>query len=152
MNQIIFILHVAVGAGLSVLIGRFFDISITGISYLEIAEACIGGAVGGFAGIKLLKEKALETKKTKMIWINLSLWFGVTAGLLAGVSLGYFCILPLFSLMFGHPETTKWSAAVANTFTVILLALSITCSAVAGSWFFSSSLRFATRSKDEKAA
>jgi hypothetical protein len=142
MKQIQPIINVLFGVAAAILIGRFFDIGGNPI-YAISGELIIGVIAGVWSTIKI---KSIKTNKTisfgNVIFINVSLWFGIAAGLLAGVLIIYVLVFVVLSQIFGHPESKVWPHAATLTVEILLVLVSLLSMTLLGNWFIKNSLNF----------
>lgn len=136
------IINVLFGVVTAILVGRFFDIGGNPIYTISV-ELIIGVIAGVWSTMKI---KSIQTNKTISFWnvifINVSLWFGIAAGLLAGVMIIYFFVFVVFSQIFGHPESKVWPHAATLTVEILLVLVSLLSTTLLGNWFIRSSLNF----------
>lgn len=130
------------GVAAAILIGRFFDIG-GNPTYVLSGELIFGVIAGIWSTIKI---KSIQTNKTipfgNLIFINVSLWFGIAAGLLAGVMIIYFLVFGVFSQIFGDPESKIWPHAATLTIGILLVLVSLLSMTLLGNWFIKGSLHF----------
>lgn len=136
----IYCLSIFFGAVSSIALGKFVGISFAGI-YSLLIMAIVGAAIGGITAPKIIAKDTSGRNTRGILSACFSLWFGITAGLIVGAVLAQITILPLFVYKFGNPDTAPWPGTAANTFLILVVAMTIACGLGMGAWFFKNTLK-----------
>lgn len=136
----IYCLSIFFGAVSAIALGKFIGISFAGI-YSLLIMAIAGAAIGGITAPKIIAKDTSGKNTRGILSACFSLWFGITAGLIVGAVLAQITILPLFVYKFGNPDTAPWPGTAANTFLILVVAMTITGGLGMGAWFFKNTLK-----------
>jgi len=132
--------NILFGGAAAILIGRFIGFSCSGFTSLLLLSA-LGALIGALTARRIPPDQEAHKNTRGLLAVCVSLWFGITAGMVAGAMLAQVILLPLFTYNFGNPETSPWPPGAANTFLVLFVS-AIACGALAlGAWFFSTTLK-----------
>jgi len=80
--------------------------------------------------------------KTWMVpFLLVNQYFGIVSGLVVGVIASWLSLFP-YSIIFGHPESSKWSPTVANIFMSISALIVIISLSLFSRWFFKGGIAY----------
>lgn len=136
----IYCLSIFFGVVSSLVLGKFIGISFAGV-YSLLIMAIVGAAIGGITAPKIAAKDTSGKNTRGILSACFSLWFGITAGLIVGAVLAQITILPLFVYKFGNPDTAPWPGTAANTFLILVVAMTIAGGLGMGAWFFKNTLK-----------
>lgn len=111
--------------------------------YKISCELLVGIIVGMWSTLRMRSFAAGKVVNLKNVFfINMSLWFGISVGLIAGMLVMLFVVFVVFSQIFGHPELQDWPRLAGLMFELLLVFVPLISVALLGNWCIKNSLNF----------